>query len=275
MANPGTSILRDGKMASNNTLYFVGCMSSYRTKSIAKATKKILESTGTDYITLGPEEKCCGSVLLRTGQVDEARELAKSNIEMIRSKEVGTVLASCPGCYLAFTQDYPTLAGELGIRVIHTTEFLEKLMVEGRLPITRLPWKATYENDETSTEGFPLKATYHDPCHLGRWSGIYDPPRNILKSIPQLELVEMFFNRADAWCCGAGAGVMSLSGEYAKAIASERLDQADKTGARALVSACPFCKYNFEQAAKGREKPMEVYDVVEVVASAIESGGRK
>jgi heterodisulfide reductase subunit D len=267
--------MRDGKTASTKSiLYFVGCMSSYRTKSIAKATKKILDSTGTDYITLGPEEKCYGSVLLRTGQVDEARELAKSNIEMIRSKEVSTVLASCPGCYLAFTQDYPSLAGELGVKVVHTTEFLEKLMAEGKLPITGLPWRATNENGKLSTEGFPLKATYHDPCHLGRWSGIYDPPRNILKSIPQLELVEMFFNRADAWCCGAGAGVMSLSGEYAKAIASERLNQADKTGARVLVSACPFCKYNFEQAAKGREKTMEVYDVVEVVASAIESGGK-
>jgi Fe-S oxidoreductase len=163
----------------------------------------------------------------------------------------------------------------LGVKVVHTTEFLERLMAEGRLPLTGLPWKATYKDGRFSTDGFPLKATYHDPCHLGRWSGIYDPPRNILKSIPQLELVEMFFNRADAWCCGAGAGVMSLSGDYAKAIASERLNQAEKVGARAVVSACPFCKHNFEQASKGREKPMEIYDVVEVVASAMESARRK
>ena len=260
--------------SNENILYFVGCMSSYRTKSIAKATKKILDSTGTDYVTLGSEEKCCGSVLLRTGQVDEAKELAKNNIEMIRSKGVSTVLASCPGCYLAFTQDYPALVGELGVKVVHTAEFLEKLITDGKLPLAGLPMKATYKNGKLSMSGFPLKVTYHDPCHLGRWSGIYDPPRNVLKAIRQLELVEMFFNRADAWCCGAGAGVMSLSGDYAKAMASERLNQAEKAGAKVMVSACPFCKFNFEQAAKGRDKLMEVYDVVELVASAMESGRR-
>jgi len=148
----------------------------------------------------------------------------------------------------------PNACRRVGIKVIHTTEFLEKLMVEGRLPShgshgRRCP-KTMKSRRKVPAEGYLSRSM--PPRKMVRH---LRSPRNILKSIPQLELVEMFFNRADAWCCGAGAGVMSLSGEYAKAIASERLNQADKTGAMALVSACPFCKYNFEQAAKGREKP--------------------
>jgi heterodisulfide reductase subunit D len=235
-------------------------MSSYRTKSIARATKKILDRTGTDYITLGNDERCCGSILLRTGQMEDGKKLVERNIETVKSKDIGMVMASCPGCYLAFTQDYPKLVGELGVEVVHVTQFMERLLSEGKL---------------TLTKGFPVKATYHDPCHLGRWSGVYDSPRNVLKAIPQLDMVEMFFNKADAWCCGAGSGVMSLSGEYARAVARERLDQANRVGANAIVSACPFCKHNFEQAAKNNSTPIDVYDVVEVVASAMDSEGRR
>ena len=247
-------------MSKSTVLYYVGCMSSYKTKSIAKATKKILDGTGTNYVTLGNEEKCCGSILLRTGQIDEAKSLAARNIEAIKSKGVEMVVASCPGCYLAFTQDYPMIVGSLDIPVVHITQFMEKLIADGSLILQK---------------GLSIKATYHDPCHLGRWSGVYEPPRNVLKAVPQLELVEMFFNKADAWCCGAGAGVMSLSGEYARTIASERLNQAEKVGAEAIISACPFCKFNFQQAAKSNSSAMEVYDIVEVVASSMDVGGEE
>ena len=122
------------------------------------------------------------------------------------------------------------------------------------------------------TKKVPMKVTYHDPCHLGRHlgeNGVYDPPRDVLKSMPGIELVEMERNRENAWCCGAGAGVSQANPELALWTANERLKEAKATGAAALVTACPWCERNFKDAAKEYGENIEIYDIAEIACKAL------
>ena len=117
-----------------------------------------------------------------------------------------------------------------------------------------------------------MKVTYHDPCHLGRHlgdSGVYEPPRSVLKSLPGIELVEMERNRENAWCCGAGAGVSQANVDLALWTANERLKEAVSTGATALVTACPWCERNFKDAVQAFEEKIEIYDIAEIVHKAL------
>ena len=196
---------------------------------------------------------------------DTGRNLPKSaeiNIEAWTKAGVKTVVTSCSDCYHAFKRLYPKLGSKF--EVLHTVEFIDHLIKEGKIKFTKT---------------VPMTVTYHDPCHLGRqgepyvpWEGeekkirnqivvyeprkpryngawgVYDPPRNVLKSIPGLELVEMERIREYAWCCGAGGGVREAYPDFANWTATERIEEAKSTGAEAIVSACPWCERNFMDA---------------------------
>ena len=139
-------------------------------------------------------------------------------------------------------------------------EYLSEALKDGRLRLTK---------------EVPMKVTYHDPCHLGRHlgdDGIYESPREVLASVPGIELVEMERNRENAWCCGAGAGVREANPELALWTANERIQEAKATGASAIVTSCPWCERNFRDAAREYGEGMEVYDIVEVVRRALEEG---
>jgi len=236
------------------TVYFVGCTTSLRTPEIAKATIKILESTNTDFTVL-KNEWCCGSILLRVGFLNEAIKAAEKVVKAIENTGAKTVITSCAGCFRALKYDYPELLGDIGFEVLHTVQFIDKLLKEGKLGLNKLSER--------------IKVTYHDPCHLGRHGLVYEEPRDVLRQISNLELVETIPNRQFSMCCGAGGGLKLLEGELAVKIASEKIKKVSGMNVHALVSACPFCKYNFIEAVSREKTNLKVYDIVELIVKAI------
>jgi len=233
--------------------YFVGCTSAYRTQSIAVATTEILHKANVRFTFM--DEVCCGSPLLRTGHLEIAKQLAMKNIETIAKTGAKKVITSCAGCYRTFKQDYPRiLEQELPFDVIHSVEILSELIREGRLELS---------------DGIPMRVTYHDPCHLGRHAGVYDPPRNVLKSIPNLELVEMTENRNNALCCGAGGGFRSGYKDLSIELAALRVSQVKKIDAEIIASSCPFCHYNLELGRDRIDKNLRVVDITELIAKRL------
>jgi len=163
---------------------FVGCSIAYRRQEIAKATAKILKRAGIKSAVL-PDEWCCGSILLRNGNVDLAEKMIQHNVELLKEKKVKRLVTSCAEGYMGINKDWPRFAGELPFEVMHISELLAELISGGKIKFKK-PIKS--------------KVTYHDPCHLGREMDIYDEPRSVLKAIPGIELVEMYPTKHAAWC---------------------------------------------------------------------------
>ena len=220
-------------------LYFKGCTAREKLNSISKATERILKHARINYETLEDEE-CCGSVLLRTGFLDDAIEQMNENLEDLEGK---TILTSCAGCYKTLKEDYKKYLG-VDLEVIHISQLLEQLIKENKINLKG--------NED-------LNVTYHDSCHLGRHAGEYEAPRNVIKAISNL--VEMESNKEKARCCGSGGGVKSAYGDLSNSIAKIRIKEAEETGADLLISACPFCKLNLSQNSDN----LEVVDLSEFV----------
>jgi len=236
-------------------LYFVGCTSSYRQKDLAQATVKILNKTGVDY-TVSEDEWCCGSPIMRTGQLDSVEDVVKHNLDLIKKIGAKKVVTSCAGCYRTMKVDFPKYAEQLeGVEILHITEFLQQMIEAGKL---ELPKKL--EN---------VIVTYHDPCHLGRHSGVYDAPRAIIQAIPGVTLIEMSRVRENAWCCGAGGGVKSGFKDWSVEISAERIKEAEETGCTILLSACPFCKTNLQDAIKAANSKIQLMDIVDLLNKLI------
>jgi heterodisulfide reductase subunit D len=230
-------------------LYFVGCTSSYRQQGLAHATIKLLNKLGVDY-SVSSDEWCCGSPLMRTGQLDQVKSLVEHNLELVKNMGAKKVITSCAGCYRTLKKDFPKYMEQLeGVEILHITEFLQEMIQEGKL---ELPKKL--QN---------VIVTYHDPCHLGRHSEVYDAPRAIIQAIPGVTLVEMSRTRENAWCCGAGGGVKSGFKDWAVEISIERIKEAEETGCEILLSACPFCKTNLEDAIKAENSKIKFMDIVD------------
>lgn len=212
-------------------IYFRGCLSRERLNNITNATEKVLQKADIEYKILD-NEGCCGSVLLRTGFQDDALEIMQDTFKVIQDEKV---LVSCAGCYRTFKEDYPEILGET-VNVIHTSHLFLELIEKGII-----------EPSATKEE-----VTYHDPCHLGRHMGEYETPRKVIKSYAKL--VEMEHNQEKARCCGAGGGVRSAFPELSQEIAGMRLNDAKVTGARTLVTCCPFCILNLEATQESSSK---------------------
>ena len=210
-------------------LYFRGCTAREKQTDIAKATERLLEIAGVDFHTLD-DEKCCGSVLLRTGFIDEAQNQIKKNTEILKGQKI---ITSCAGCYKTLKEDYE------GLDVIHISQLLDELIREGKLNFSKKD----------------LNVTYHDSCHLGRHCNVFDEPRNVIQSVA--DITEMENIRENSLCCGAGGGVKSAYPEIANQMASLRIAQAKQTGCKTLVTPCPFCKLNLEN------DDIEVVDLTE------------
>lgn len=238
-------------------LYYVGCTSSYRNTEIAKATVEILEKAKVHFFVLGLGEKCCGVPLLSAGFNETFETLARENIKAIEKQKPSLVLTTCPSCCRAFRVDYPKVLGPVKYNTIHLTEFLANLIEEGRLKFATDVTKRT-------------KVTYHDPCHLGLHMGIYDPPRDILRSIPGIDFVEMERIRERSYCCGSGSGPLRVSfPELSMSMGEERVKEAAATGAEILVTTCPACLFNLEQAARRLKLNLKVMDLGVLVASRL------
>jgi heterodisulfide reductase subunit D len=217
---------KDIQKKGGKILLYLGCTASYDTnvRQVALSTVNILDSLGVDYGILGNDEACCGSVMLRMGD-PEFERVAKHNIDLFNSLGIDALVTSCSGCFKTISEDYPKV-GKLNFEVMHTVQFLTRLLEQGKLNFKQPVEKVV---------------TYHDPCHLGRASGVYDEPRIIMDAIPGLELVEMPRNREYSRCCGAGGGLKAGYPDIQNKMAQERVREAQGTGAQELVSCCPFC----------------------------------
>jgi Fe-S oxidoreductase len=266
-------------------LYFAGCRSCFDKEmwKVARATVSLLQKAGMDVAIAGTKEACCGGRAYSMGYEDDLVRQAKTNTEMFEESGAETLVTGCSECYHTFKVLYDKLGMKMKLEVQHSTEVLDRLIREGKLIPSRK---------------VEAKVTYHDPCHLGRlgepfvhWQGrrvpghmyrfeppkvyrrgtygVYEPPRNILKSIPGLELVEMDRTREYAWCCGSGGGVKETNPEFARWTALQRIEEAKSAGAYALVTACPGCERNFNDAAKENGEALPIYDVVELLQSSI------
>ena len=233
-------------------IYFIGCLSAYDRQEIPKAMIKILETAGVNYAVLKGEEWCCGLPAYQLGLRERAREMSEHNAKCIKATGVKTVIASCPGCARALKLEYPKWGTELNVEVLHHTEFIKKLLDEGRLKLKKTITK---------------KVTYHDPCHLGRDMEIYDAPRDVLKRASESDILEMFATRERALCCGSGGGYKLTNPEHANNMGSRITDEAAFVKADILVSACPLCKESFSKDAG--EKGLELKDIAELIVDSL------
>jgi len=237
------------------TVYFVGCVASFypAVYAVPQAFAGVLCHAGIDFALLGGQEWCCGFPLIIAGMGEEARELALHNVTAVRQAGARRLVTTCPSCYHTWRDTYPGLLGEaLGFEVVHATELLVEL-VRGGLPLRPLE----------------MTVTYHDPCDLGRTSGIYEPPREVLRAIPGLHLVEMAENREHALCCGGGGDVEMGDPELTEKIAHTRLEQAWGTGADVIATACQQCKRTLAAQARRERVRIRVVDVAELLWKAL------
>jgi Fe-S oxidoreductase len=234
-------------------LYYVGCSGSYddRSKKVATAMVKILQMAGVNFGILGTEEGCCGDSARRIGNEYLYQMMVRENIETFNKYGIKKILVTCPHGYNTLKNEYPQLGGEF--EVIHHTQFISGLIKEGKVRLRK---------------ELPKTITYHDSCFLGRYNTIYEAPRQILKSIPKAEIVEMDRNRRYAFCCGAGGGRMWMARVRGQRVYALRTEQALSKDPDIIATACPFCMTHFEDGLKFHEVDgsIKVLDVAELVA---------
>ncbi len=239
-------------------MYYVGCVSSFSplAQDIPQAFASLLTTAGVDFTILGPEESCCGFPLMAAGMKDQMLSLVKYNTEKVRALGADTIIFNCPSCYLTWKQEYtPFLPG---VSMKHSTEFLVELISQGAL-------------HPVSPREKGLKVTYHDPCDLARNQGVYEPPREVLGSIPGLEFRESRNHKARAICCGGGGVLESADPQLAATISYKTYDSFRETDAQILVTACPQCKRMFQGAKKHLHGPMEVMDITELLLKCLQN----
>ncbi|RJQ55424.1 MAG: FAD-binding oxidoreductase [Actinobacteria bacterium] len=229
--------------------YFAGCTASYVEKDIAEASLRLLDAAGVEFTTMGKDENCCGIPMLVAGKWDLWEENMRRNIEKMKETGAKTVVASCPACHMVWAQLYKEWADKLGIEYDFEVKHYSEIAAD---KIASRELEFTHE--------VPAKVTFHDSCHIGRASGVYEPPRELIKAIPGVELVEMEHNREEGLCCGS---VLTLVGErpVAAGIGNVRLDEAVEAGAESVVALCPCCQVQLRVTSKQRDKEIPVHDL--------------
>jgi heterodisulfide reductase subunit D len=245
--------VKDAKTQMADILFFVGCTSALTPdiETVAIHTAQIFHKLGIDFSVFGEHEICCGSVAMRTGNREVFNFVASKNYDLFKKSGVKTIVTSCAGCYRTLKIDYADYLKYLGIEVLHTIEFLYKVIKEKDVPLKDLK----------------ITATYHDPCHAGRHIGLYDEPRELLKKVASL--TEMKTIKQNAKCCGAGGGVKKGFPELAIEIAKSRVQEAEETGADYLVSICPFCYRNLSDAIIAINSKLRMKDLTELLNQAL------
>lgn len=243
-----------GKKAA--VLYFAGCTGSLfpAANKIPQSFVQILKKADVDFTLLGAQEECCGFPLVGCGEFAKGRDLITSNVDKIVELGVKKVLTTCPSCYRTIKDDWPQiLGGRLPFAVMHASEFLEKLICAGQIEFTE----------------FTQEVTYHDPCDLGRNAGIYEAPRNVIKSIPGVTLLELAKNRKNCDCCGGGGNLEAIEPDLVEQIALTKLRQVEKRGVKTVISSCQQCKRTLANAAKKNKIKLRVWDLTELVFRAL------
>jgi heterodisulfide reductase subunit D len=255
-------ISKDLKISSKGeVVYFVGCLPYFdsfftelnlNTLSIAISTIKILNCLGIEPILM-ENERCCGHDLLWTGDIENFTKLAEHNIKEIEKTGANKLITSCAEGYWTLKEEYPRYVGKLGVKVIHISEFIKENIPELKFNEIR------------------KKVTYQDPCRLGRFSGIYEEPREVIEAVSGLELREMNKNRKNAICCGTSGWINCTN--YSKQIQVNRLKEAKSTEAELLITSCPKCQIHFKCTRSdeniGKEINIDIKDLTTVIADAL------
>ncbi len=216
------------------TLYYPGCLTKGVLTEQFENYKTIFNKLGIDFVLLSNDEVCCGLPVLNAGYRKEVRKLAKKNFDLFRINKITKILTNCPSCYHTFKEIYPTLVRDWDIEVEHAT-----VAILNSLKKKRIRYRGMEEDREI--------VTYHDPCHLGRYSGIYEEPREVIELLGG-KIKEFGYNREKAICCGGGGGVRANFSELAKDIAKMKVkyspQEADK-----IISPCGLCYSNIKSAS--------------------------
>jgi Fe-S oxidoreductase len=241
-------------------LYWVGCAASYddRAKKVSRSVAKLLQHAKVDFAILGTEETCTGDPARRAGNEFLFQMMAQQNVEVLNNYKTDkkTVITACPHCFNTLKNEYPDFGGHY--EVVHHTDFLNQLIKDGKL----IPDKKVSGS-----------VAYHDSCYLGRYNNVYDSPRQILQSIPGLELREVsYWTKSKGLCCGAGGAQMFMEEQHGtERVNKKRTLQLLDTGAQTLATACPFCMTMITDGLKAEEKEDKIgqRDVAEILASAV------
>ena len=234
--------------------YWAGCTSSYIMTDIARNAVRIFKEGDLEFAYMGTDENCCGAPAFMSGQWDHFEEIVRYNAAQFQERGIKTLMVSCPGCWVFLNHYHREWAKKLGleynIEVKHVSEVISGLIDQGRLQFKQ-----------------PLdrRATWHDPCHIGRHGGIFDPPRKVLQSLPGLDLVEMVHNREHGLCCGSVLTRIKEPVPTSKRIASLRMDEAVAAGAEVIYTTCPCCEFQFRVT----EHPMHTTDFTNAVLEAM------
>ncbi|MDR3584146.1 MAG: heterodisulfide reductase-related iron-sulfur binding cluster [Desulfosporosinus sp.] len=245
-------LLSDKKQT--DILYWVGCFSSYesRSKKISQVMFKLFERAGVNYAVLGSEEKCCGDSVRHLGNEKLFQQLALENIKTLNQYEFKTLVTHCPHCYNVFKNEYTQFGGHY--RVMHHSEYILELIKLGKI-------EPKPDNN--------LKVTFHDPCYLGRYNNLYKAPREVLASIPEMELVEMRNNQSRGFCCGAGGGRIWMEDIKEEKINTLLVNKALKSNSDILASACPLCIATLTEAVSSSKADIKSLDIAEIIYDAL------
>jgi Fe-S oxidoreductase len=235
---------------------FVCCHSCYdpRSTKVAKSVAKLLQHAGVSFGVIGAEESCCGESMRKLGDEELFQKLAQSNIELFNAKGVKKIITTSPHCLWTFKNEYPDLGGEW--EVIHYTELLSRLLAEGKLSFSK----------ELSK-----KVAFHDPCYLGRHSGIYDEPRKLLESIAGVDPVELGRQLEMSLCCAGGGGRIWAEVPMGERFGELRVTDAVESGADILTTSCPYCLNMLTDACNslGKEGTLEITELSEILAASL------
>ena len=252
-------------------IYFVGCVSSYspRVFKIPRSMVKLFQYAGVDFALMGEDEWCCGYPLLGAGFKEEAMQFAEHNINSVNQRKAKYLVTSCPTCFHVWKHIYPEIAkahmdrytypkpvlsNKMNFSILQEVQFLLKLVREGKFKLNPIN----------------KKITYHDPCDLGRSSGIYEEPRELIKLIPRVEFIELQFIKENAKCCGGGGNVEAVSAQLSENIAKIRAQEIIDSGADIVVSACQQCVRTIAGALKKEKSKIKAMDISELLFESIE-----
>jgi len=235
--------------------YFVGCVSSFfpQAAQIPLAIAEIFARSGVDFTTLGGEEWCCGFPLISTGFAEDSLPFISHHAAKIRELEIHTLVTGCASCYHVWKYDSQSALQGYDLEILHATEYLARLIREGRIQMTP----------------FDEVVTYHDPCDLGRNSGIYDAPREIIRGVPGVRFIELQHHHERALCCGGGGNLQSADAGLAAGIALLRAGEIKAAGATTVVSACQQCEQMLTAAVREAKLPVRVLDISQLILEAM------